>query len=100
MFCTAFHGRDLSESSCKNAWQKIPDSTQSQFFRPRKYLAGLLTPIRYLSDDGACAIDIVLETGARGDISNWYSMSKYAKDILDKCVTRQQIGGSIRKFSE
>ena len=59
-----------------------------------------MTPIRYLSDDGICAIDVQLESGARWDTSNWDIISGYAKTILDECVARQQKGGSVRGFSK
>lgn len=99
-YCTAYYGHDLSEPSCKNAWEKIDRSTKALFFRLRQQKAGLLTPIRYLSDDGICAITIVLEPGAMGDVSNGLILSTCAKAILDECVGGLKKGGSIKNFSK
>ena len=58
-----------------------------------------MTPIRYLSDDGVCAIDIQLDSG-REDSSSSFVISWYAKKILDECVTGLGKGGSVRGFSK
>ena len=93
------HGFDMSEASCRNAWQKIDRSTNTQFFRPRRHNAGLVTPIRFLSDDGICAIDVELKPSAIGDTSTWFIISSYAEVILDECVAREK-GGAIHDFSK
>ena len=61
-----------------------------------------MTPIRYLSDDGICAIDIQFHTGegAIGDTSNGEIISWYAKTILRDCVAKEQRGGAIHGFSK
>ena len=91
----------MSEASCTNAWQKIDRSTTTHVFRPRRPLHedGFVTPIRYLSDDGICAIDVQLDSG-REDSSSTFEISWYAKMILDACVTKLGKGGSIRGFSK
>ena len=58
-----------------------------------------MTPIRYLSDDGICAIDVQLASG-RDDSSSSFVISWYAKTILDACVTKLGKGGSVRGFSK
>ena len=91
----------MSEASCTNAWQKIDRSTTTHAFRPRGRgdREDFVTPIRYLSDDGICAIDVQLDTG-RGDSSSSFVISWYAKMILDECVIRLGKGGSVRGFSK
>ena len=60
--CTKRHGEGLSVVSCRNAWQKIPRTLNVQWFIPRNRKHSrvssddVLMPIRYLSDDGICAI--------------------------------------------
>ena len=59
--CQTRYGEDMSVASCRNALQKIPRSSELHRFTRgrRKQEAGsdqILTPIRYLSDDGICAI--------------------------------------------
>lgn len=59
--CTRAHGEDMSVASCNNAWQKIHRSSHSHRFIPRRDVHDaspndMIVPIRYLSDDGNCAI--------------------------------------------
>ena len=59
--CMKVHGENLKTDSCRNAWQKIPRTPNTQRFIPRKRSgeassADVVLPIRYLSDDGICAI--------------------------------------------
>ena len=60
--CSKVYGLDLSTDSCNNAWEKISRTPNSRRFIPRKTDSGKVTPddvslpLRYLSDDGACAI--------------------------------------------
>ena len=63
--CDPRYGKDVSVASCRNALQKIPRSSEShpfarRFGRGRKKEPApsdqMTTPIRYLSDDGICAI--------------------------------------------
>ena len=91
----------MSEASCTNAWQKIDRSTITHVFRPRGRgnREDFVTPIRYLSDDGICAIDVQLDSG-RGDSSSLFVISWYAKMILDACVNKLGKGGSVRGFSK
>ena len=60
--CSITQGKEMSIDSCNNAWEKIQPTSHSQRFLPRKTDAGEVTnddvimPLRYLSDDGICAI--------------------------------------------
>ena len=91
----------MSEASCTNAWEKIDRSTTTHVFRPRGRgpQEDFVTPIRYLSDDGICAIDVQLAS-EREDSSSSFVISWYAKMIVDACVTGLGKGGSVRGFSK
>ena len=59
--CIESYGKDLSVASCHNAWQKIQRSSNPQQFisterSSRASPHDVVVPIRYLSDDGICAI--------------------------------------------
>lgn len=62
VLCKKIHGEDLNAGSCRNAWQKIRCTSHTQWFIPRSREPGeasynnVLIPVRYLSDDGICAI--------------------------------------------
>ena len=59
--CTRAHGEEMNVASCNNAWQKIHRSSHSHRFISRRDAHNaspndMVVPIRYLSDDGNCAI--------------------------------------------
>lgn len=59
--CDKRYGEDLSVASCRHALQKILRSSESHRFtrgrkKPQASSDQTPTPIRYLSDDGICAI--------------------------------------------
>ena len=60
IFCSTVYGQDFKVASCRNALQKIPRSSESYRWvrvRTKQQAANqIVTPIRYLSDDGICAI--------------------------------------------
>ncbi|KAL9023010.1 MAG: hypothetical protein Q9180_008440, partial [Flavoplaca navasiana] len=65
------------------------------------------TPIRWLSDDGICAIDLKLDpkrfpSGQRdtGDDAYGDSIIEAARYVLDTCVKQTNRGGRINRFSE
>lgn len=104
------YGTDLILPSCDNAWTKIERSTESKRY-VRGHFAGaqpsdFRVPLRYLSDDGRCAIDVELqkfpETGGRygWDISTGRMISDKAEALLAACVRPKRIGGTVVKFSE
>ena len=50
-------------TSCTNAWEKIPQDSETYTYGLRADIAAganldVGLPVRYLSDDGLCAIDI------------------------------------------
>ena len=100
--CDGNFGTKLKQTSCINAWQKIPRNKTEVTFRTRQ---GVLTedtplPVRYLSDDGLCAIDLFdvleLSQGNLEDKTDSFTISEMAGVILTKCAIQQGIGGRIR----
>ena len=55
--------------------------------------------MRYLSDDGRCAIDLSLKDGSRGDVGNGVGIYHAARSVLQQCVTTQR-GGFATNFSK
>ena len=51
------------------------------------------TPIRYLSDDGLCAIDVELIKSSRGDTTRDSDTAGVAESILHGCVENKGEGG-------
>lgn len=101
VFCHAsLYGAKLDSTSCRNAWEKMPRSRKEEVFKPRRQ--GVLyddatLPIRYLSDDGGCAIDvrftITRDEQYQRITSNFLTISELAKDLLARCVYTSRSGG-------
>ena len=99
-----WYGEDLSVVSCENAWKKISQSTASQVYRTRSNSAfapvkppEIAMPVRYLSDDGVCAIDIKGNPTSRKiwDVASDRRISETAKLVLNECVIERKLGGSF-----
>lgn len=95
------YGTSLSRISCLDAWKKIPRTKDKIVFGRRGDVLknGFTLPFRFLSDDGRCAIDIVL--GLEIDVRevdleavDGLTISDTAGAILVKCVNDFQKGGS------
>lgn len=60
------HGQNMPRDSCQIALSMIPQTADRKIFIQRSQAPRTLppdhvtTPIRYLSDDGLCAIDVIL----------------------------------------
>ena len=95
-------GRGLDRRSCWNAWDKMPVSSEQHELYPRH--SGRQTgvpsrsklPIRYLSDDGLCAIDVRLPAGSKGDITTDRSIAGAARSVLFECVDSHDRGGQLQ----
>ncbi len=93
--CDPAYGREINPNSCANAWKKIERSTTKRVFRTRQ---GILTedeplPVRYLSDDGRCAIEIDhLHDSYAEETSDGLSISEHAGAVLVKCVYGTKTG--------
>lgn len=101
--CSAIRGTHLQEDSCRNALDKMnASSTKVEIFVSRSipdYDDAVGVPLRYLSDDGTCAIDVYFYRRSEGDLTTWAVISDRAKTILDRCVILLQKGGSMTQFS-
>ena len=96
--CSKSFGFNFQKDSCQKAWQKIERSSQPQVLRRRE---GALTndtpvPIRYLSDDGTCAVDVdIFPPGIAETTSDGLTISNLAGGILVKCVYQLGEGGTV-----
>ena len=104
---SAFYGSAPKEDSCNQAWGKIPRSDVPHTYGPREerrtQTFDVTVPIRYLSDDGLCAID-VRTRGTQGfwlaDTTSSLVISDSAKAVLERCVSGKRMGGSNSYFSK
>lgn len=83
----------------------MPKSHAQRVYGPRHehYLNDVNLPIRYLSDDGLCAIDVnrkIKGAGMVGDTTSEFAISESAARILNSCVVNKEIGGVDSNFSE
>ena len=92
-------------NSCLNAWNKIVPSTKPLIFGGHsQHNRAVTVPLRYLSDDGLCAFDVVLVDGAIGDVANGLAISHAARSLFDVCATPRSTrykngsGGSVTGF--
>ena len=97
-FATFKLDKNVVISSCRNAWLKMPRDGKKEVFTKRPAGAadeGIPLPIRYLSDDGFCAIDIGFthfQVAAKSVIVDT-SLSEGVASILVGCVYSTQVGG-------
>ena len=93
--CSTLVIPDINQTSCLNAWSKISRSKIERVFRIRQEVAteDTVTPFRYLSDDGTCAIDfkIFVEVDRVAD----FTISEQAGKVLAKCVNGPRKGGYV-----
>ena len=104
--CRSNYGTELSLTSCTNAWGKIPQDSEVYTYGLRADIAAgahfdVGLPLRFLSDDGLCAIDIHAKhnSGAQlaaGESARNIEVSEAAKVVLDLCVRNQNKGGMLR----
>ena len=105
-----YFGAGLQSASCFQAWQQMPRSNFVQSYggrppRGERQLKDVELPLRYLSDDGLCAIDVNQKrhlVGREGDWTTDAVISDNAKLVLDHCVGQgaQGVGGMIKDFSQ
>ncbi|KAI4251262.1 MAG: hypothetical protein LQ352_004958 [Teloschistes flavicans] len=97
----------LSMYSCNNAWHKIVRSVTPVIYsqRPGTGKAGDVSlPVRYLSDDGRCAIDINVASGKHGDVATGLGIARAASEIFRTCLPwqptpQQSMSGEATGFS-
>ena len=99
--CSGLRYGFVKSDSCFSAWSKMPRSSDAHYYGPRReqQTDDVPLPIRYLSDDGHCAIDVNQKlkiVGAVGDVTTELTISDSAQSILQACVANSQFGGIIR----
>ena len=96
------YGRDLNRDSCRHAWDKIEQTDTPRTFNSRPSGRGQYPqipiksrlPIRYLSDDGLCAIDLRMHSSSKRDTSTTRAIAAAADLVLRNCVERVGWGGN------
>ncbi|KAL8820068.1 MAG: hypothetical protein Q9191_007594 [Dirinaria sp. TL-2023a] len=101
------YGHDVNFHSCRNAWTKIPRTTDRIKYGAHNYRGpkDFIAPIRYLSDDGFCAIDITLSmkrdrTSLGWDVTTGLGLSERADELIDDCVKFLGQGGAMKDYSQ
>lgn len=107
--CRITYGTGLKWSSCSNAWMQMPRNSDLHLYGLRTDIAAgahidVGLPVRYLSGDALCAIDIraLRDSDQRltdGDSATNLEVSEAAKGVLDHCVDLQGKGGAASRFS-
>ena len=94
VLCMGFPDRRLDALNCVNALSQIHPFTNPLIFRnrPPNHSNAVFLPIRYLSDDGRCAIDLFLRDGSSGDVGNGVGIYHAARTVIQQCVTTQKAG--------
>ena len=98
LFCDSRWGSKLNKASCKNAWENMGVSTQKKEYR--LHTEGILSddirvPLRHLSDDGECAIDIDLPNGLTHATFDDFTLFQLAGAVVVKCVYNSGTGGIV-----
>ncbi|KAL8683406.1 MAG: hypothetical protein Q9186_000668 [Xanthomendoza sp. 1 TL-2023] len=89
------YGSNVIPQSCNNAWDKIDRSLVPKRYALRSKADeasfDYSTPFRYLSDDGLCAIDIVIPQESKtGRVSGW-GHCKWARNIPSRLGRLEQM---------
>lgn len=95
----------IRSDSCHNAWSKIGRSKVKHGFTSRQngFNGDTPLPLRYLSDDGHCAMELRQTDAAGGKFQatiDDFTISEYAGAVLVKCVDIQKSGGFLVLPSE
>ena len=101
------YGSNLNVHSCRNVLDKMGNSNEMKSYGPRylrKHSEFQVTlPIRYLSDDGRCAVDVnFIGSGSHnnGDVSSEFAIKTAAEEIMIRCVVGKAggIGREICRY--
>ena len=100
------YGSGLDSESCHNAYTKIPRIYEKIKYGALNYRGSrdYVAPIRYLSDDGLCAIDVTLQlkkdhSQLGWDITTGIEISERVEQLLYYCVAIG-IGGAVKDYCE
>lgn len=95
--CNKGFGSIMEQGSCRNAWEKIERTTETRVYRRRDQAQAqdISLPMRLLSDDGKCAIDIDIRSPVKSVILDSEALSDSVGDVLVNCVFKSGVGGTI-----
>ncbi|KAL8654741.1 MAG: hypothetical protein Q9210_001324 [Variospora velana] len=87
----------LKPLSCQDAVNQIPrDSKRLRFVAPEQRGRGhydVTLPIRFISYDGLCTVDIVTKDGVTSDTTSYYDLLRASISLEHTCVGKNQVGG-------
>lgn len=98
------YGLDPQESSCLNAWSKIPRTASETVYGHRGLPGVVVIPVRYQSDDGLCVVELrsrQQRRAVRGDVTTGIEISDAVRRVIDGCVASPKFrsGGTTSDFS-
>ena len=99
----SFFGIGLSRESCIQALSKMSRTDQEQEYIARSLnVPGHKLPNRYVSDDGACVIDVNFKSRntLTSDTSSDRKIALATAMIIEKCIVEAGSGGVYTGFSE
>ncbi|KAL8752216.1 MAG: hypothetical protein Q9184_005804 [Pyrenodesmia sp. 2 TL-2023] len=86
--------RDLKGASCLDAVLQIPMQDKDVLFQTREHGPyDALLPTRFISADGQCIIEPVLEDNAESATASYKDISRAAYGLLYECAMRSSFGG-------
>ena len=98
-----YYGPDLDLASCVDALEKMNNSSIVQTYTSRRVIlpSEIHLPIRYLSDNGICAIDINIREGfqVQADITSGEALVNATTAVIRTCVAKNE-GGVASGFSK
>ncbi|KAG7009582.1 crossover junction endonuclease [Physcia stellaris] len=98
MACYSKYGSTLREESCLDALRSISSDSRVRLFGQTGDATQIELPIRFLSVDGQCAIDVELFHRRMGDVevSSWSAIREGARRIISRCVEKPPEGSRRR----
>ncbi|KAL8973880.1 MAG: hypothetical protein Q9197_001882 [Variospora fuerteventurae] len=94
----------LEPLSCQDAVHQIPrDSKHLRVVAPEqrgREHNDVTLPIRFISYDGLCTIDIVTKDGVTSDTTSYYDLSRASISLEHACVAKNQVGGIAMNIGE
>ena len=84
----------MDRMNCVTALSKINLFAEPVIFRlrPPGRFNAIFLPLRYLSDDGHCAIDVSLKDGHYSDVGNGIGIYHAAQRVIQQCLKTRTAG--------
>ena len=94
-----FEAAQAARGSCINVMNKISPWSRPVIFGSRTVeVKDVTVPLRYLSDDGLCAIDVTFLKGTSADVANGVGLLHAARTIWEECAIPLAAGGTTSGF--